>query len=121
MIDDLTQVGLSERCHSKLKRLQEDQHFAEMRDAYRFAIALGLARGIRPPELGLPKQTIFGVATLDPDREIALSVAALMDTDGIPAYRWAERLAEWGVEELAKESEKGQLDISRLLSEAKLI
>jgi hypothetical protein len=44
-----------------------------------------------------------------------------MDTEGTPPYRWAERLAEWGVEKLSQESEKGQIDFLKLLADAKEI
>jgi hypothetical protein len=42
-----------------------------------------------------------------------------MDTRVVLPYRWAERLAEWGVEKLSQESEKGQINFLRLLAEAK--
>lgn len=119
VIDDLNKFSLSERVHAKLKRLQEDGHFLEMRDAYRLGIALALSRGIRPPEISPPKASgIYSISQIDPDQSIALSIKLLMGTEELPPYRWAERLAEWGVEELSRESEKGQIDIVKLLEEA---
>lgn len=47
--EDISKLGLSERVDAKLKRLQEEGHFADMRDAYRVGIALAMAFGIRPP------------------------------------------------------------------------
>ena len=116
-----TNIGLSERAHGKLKRLKEDGHFNEMADAYRFAIALALAHGVVPPELPTPRTNIFGVATIDLSSEIYNAIKALMDTREIPVYRWAERLAEWGVEELARQTDAGEIDFSKILEEAERI
>jgi hypothetical protein len=118
--DDLNKFSLSERVHAKLKRLQEEEHFPEMKDAYLFGIALGLSRGIIPPEIGSPKSAgIYSISQIDPDQSIALAINLLMDTNDLPPYRWAELLAEWGIEELSRESENGQIDFSKLLIEAK--
>lgn len=118
--DDLNKFSLSEQAHAKLKRLQEEGHFLEMRDAYRFGIALALSRGIYPPEIGSSKVGgIYSISQIDPDQSIALAINLLMDTKGLPPYRWAERLAEWGINELSHESAKGQIAFPRLLAEAK--
>lgn len=113
-----TMIGLSEKTHPLLKRLKEDGHFAEMADAYRFGIALALAHGVIPNEPPAPRTTIFSVATIDPDREIATAIRSVMDTEDIPIYRWAERLAEWGVGELARRAEAGDVDVAALVEEA---
>lgn len=119
MIDDLNKFSLSERAHAKLKILQEEGHFLEMRDAYRMGIALALSRGIRPPEILPPKAPgMYSISQIDPDQSIALAIKLLMDTEDLPPYRWAERLAEWGIEELSRESKNGQVDIVKLLDEA---
>ncbi|MBN3815617.1 hypothetical protein G3N57_02915 [Paraburkholderia sp. Se-20369] len=113
-----TMIGLSEKGHVLLKRLKEDGHFAEMADAYRFGIALALAHGVVPPEPPAPRTTIFSVATIDPDREIGNAVRMLADTQDLPVYRWVERLAEWGVNELARRSESGDIDVGSILAQA---
>ena len=119
VIDDLNKFTLSERAHAKLKLLQEEGHFLEMRDAYRIGIALALSRGIRPAEILPPKAPgMYSISQIDPDQSIALAIKLLMDTEGLPPYRWAERLAEWGIEELSRESKNGQIDIIKFLAEA---
>ena len=114
-----TQIGLSEKAHAKLRRLKEDEHFLEMVDAYRCAIALALAQGVDPGEVPLPRTTIFSIATLDPDRDIATAIRAVLGNFDIPVYRMAERLAEWGVEELSRLAETGEIDFGSMLAEAK--
>lgn len=119
MIDDINKLSLSVRAHTKLNLLKEEGHFSEMRDAYRLAIALALSQNIRPPEILPPKASgIYSLSQIDPDQSIALSINFLMDTESLPPYRWAERLAEWGVEELSRQSESGQINIVKLIDEA---
>ena len=117
--EDISKLGLSERVDAKLKRLHEEGHFADMRDAYRVGIALAMAYGIRPPEIMQPKVNRYNISQIDEDKSIETAINLLMDTGGVPPYRWAERLAEWGVEELSRESKNGLIDFSRLLTEAK--
>lgn len=113
-----TMIGLSERAHAVLKRLKEDGHFSEMADAYRLGVALALAHGVVPEEPPPPRTTVFSVATIDPDREIGAAVRALIDTADLPVYRWVERLAEWGVMELGRRAERGEIDFSAMLGDA---
>lgn len=115
-INEPTNIGLSEKAHALLKRLKDDQHFLEMADAYRFGIALALASGVTPDEAPAPRTTIFGVGTIDPDREIAAAIRLLMPTNGLPIYKWAERLAEWGITELSIRAESGVLDLGEIVS-----
>ncbi len=112
-------IGLSHSAHGKLQRLKEDRYFAEMADGYRFAIALALAHGISAPKISGNRITIFNVGSLDPDRSIYFAVSALRDEEDEPVYRTAERLAEWGVEELFRRvQDEGRLSIAEILSEA---
>ena len=116
-----TTIGLSDETHALLKRLAEDKrngHFAEMADAYRFAIGLALALGVIPGEIQKSRTTIFNVGTLDPDKQIYNAIRLLMNTGDVPVYRWAERLAEWGVVELASRAEAGTLDVGEILSQS---
>ncbi len=116
-ISDLTQIGLSSRMHPHLEALKNDGYFSEMRDAYRFAISLAIVKGGFPPELQ-KRQNIFATPTVDPDGSLATAIRALMPCDEIPPYRWAERLAEVGMEILAVRMAQGKLDIGALLKEA---
>lgn len=120
-IEDISKLGLSEKVDAKLKRLQEEKHFSDMRDAYRVAIALAIAHGVTPPEIKQPKIGRYNISQIDEDGAIRDSIDMLIDTGGVPVYRWMERLAEWGVEELSRESENGPIDYSKLLNYAKNI
>lgn len=115
-----TTIGLSDQAHAMLKRLAEDKqngNFAEMADAYRFGIALALAHGVMPEDVS-GQRTIFNVGTLDPDKQIYTTIKSLMSTGDTPIYRWAERLAEWGVREMSAMSDKGEFDIGAILAMA---
>lgn len=112
-----TTVGLSDSAHVKLKRLKEEGHFADMTDAYRFGIALALAYGVTPGIASGSRQTIFNVGTLDPDKSLFAAVSALRPETNEPVYRTAEKLAEWGVEEISKMAENGEISFSDLFRE----
>ncbi len=114
-----TMIGLSERVHLVLTQMKEDGHFNEMADGYRLGIALALAHGVIPGEVPTPRKTVFSVATIDPDQEIAAAIRALGQLDGGSVYRLAERLAEWGVSELASRFETGPIDVSGLISQCR--
>jgi len=118
--NDLTQVGLSIRMHPHLEALKNDGFFSEMRDAYRFAIAVAIVKGGIPPEIQSKRQNIFATPTVDPDGSLATAIRTLLPCDEIPPYRWAERLAEVGVEILSAKSAQGKLDIGAMLLEAEM-
>ena len=118
LVNDLTQIGLSLKAHAQLEQLKNDGYFSEMREAYRFAIALTLSTGQIPREIQSPRTTIFAIPTVDPDGAISIAIRALMNCDDTPPYRWAERLAEVGVEALAAKCASGGLDIASMLSES---
>lgn len=118
-IAEPTTIGLSESAHGKLKRLQEEGHFRELLDGYRFAIGLALAQGVEPPEVQ-KRTTIFNVGTVDPDQILKRSIEALMGNrvGDASIYKMAERLAEWGINELASLAEAGSIDFVALLEQA---
>lgn len=118
-ISEPTTIGLSASAHRRLKRLQEEGHFRELLDGYRFAIGLALAQGADVSEVH-NRKTIFNVGTVDPDQSLKRSIEALMADrlQDTPAYRLAERLAEWGVNELAAQATDGGIDFARLLDQA---
>lgn len=120
-VKEPTMIGLSEKMHSQLRRLKEDEHFGEMLDAYRFAIALALAYKIIPPEISLKRTTIFAVGTVDPNREISIAIKSLMDVKDIPIYQWAEKLAEWGIEKLVSLSLNREIDLESIINEVNKI
>jgi hypothetical protein len=120
-VNEPTTIGLSEEAHAMLKRLAEDKqngNFAEMADAYRFGIALALANEIMPSEISGQRTTIFNVGTIDPDKQLYTTIRCLLKTEDTPIYRWAERLAEWGVREMTAMNDEGELDIGVLLAKA---
>jgi Arc/MetJ-type ribon-helix-helix transcriptional regulator len=113
-----TTIGLSESSHVKLKRLVGEGLFAEMRDAYRFALALALAKNIDPPEIEGNKQTFLNIGSLDPDGEIKSLISVLRKDEEGSVYRLAEKLADWGVHELTRQSDSGPLNFASIISES---
>jgi signal transduction protein with GAF and PtsI domain len=113
-VSEPTMIGLSEKAHALLSQMKEDNFLAEMADGYRLAIGLALAQGIAPDDVP-QRRTVFSVATIDPDQEIAAAIKALIDLKGGSVYRMAERLADWGVIELAKRFDGGPIDVATLV------
>lgn len=115
MIEEPTMIGLSERGHAILGRMKEDGQIGEMADGYRLGIALALASGQVPPDVPAPRKTVFSVATIDPEGDLAAAIRALAALDGSSVYKMAERLADSGVRELEERFGSGVLDSSSLL------
>lgn len=114
-----TSVGLSEKAHTLLSSMKEDGYISELTDGYKLAIGLALANGITPGEVPAPKRTILAVSGLDPEQEIATAIRSLVDLEDGSVYRYAERLAEWGVMEMAARFKSGFLDVAALIKNPK--
>lgn len=112
-VTEPTMIGLSEKAHALLSQMKEDKFLEEMADGYRLGIGLALAQGIEPDDVP-QRRTVFSVATIDPDQEIAAAIRALIDLKSGSVYRMAERLADWGVIELAKRFDGGPIDVVSL-------
>ena len=117
-IPEPTTIGLSESTREKLRWLQEKEYFRDLLDGYRFAIGLALAQEVEPPDVQ-NRTTIFNIGTFDPDQSLKRSIEALMGdrVREIAVYKMAERLAEWGVNELASQAEAGGIDFVKLLDQ----
>jgi hypothetical protein len=118
-VTEPTMIGVSDATHQKLKRLKEDGHFREMADAYRFAIGLALAQGVTPPEIST--QTVFSVATIDPDQSIKIAIQTIFGEmlGDTPVYKIAERLADWGIQELSTQADRGEIDVVTIFDQLK--
>ncbi len=116
-LSEPTMIGVTDATHAKLQRLKEDGHFREMADAYRFGIGLALAQGVMPKEIS--SRTVFSVATIDPQQELKTAIQAVFGSqlEGTAVYKMAERLADWGVNELSALAEKGEIDVVGLFDQ----
>ena len=114
---DPTTIGLSESAHTKLKLLKENGLIREMVDGYRLAIAVALAHGRIAPSIE-GRTTIFNVGTVFQDASLLNAIVALRESSSESPYRTAERLAEWGVDELSERSARGSLPLLELLRDA---
>jgi hypothetical protein len=112
--EDAVQVRLTNQTHAHLTRLQEDGVFPEMRDGYRFGIALAIARGKIAPEDTRLQRTVFGIGTLDPAGLVRDAICELFPEAADQPYRYAERLAEYGIAELGRLHENRALRFSEI-------
>jgi hypothetical protein len=115
---DLINIGLSEAGNDKLDRLKEMGYFAEKMDGYRFAVSLALAQGVIPPDI-TKRTTFLNVGSLDPDQTLRRPVEALLNDqiEGTTPYRLVERLADWGVTELYRQAEQGDINFEGILDQ----
>jgi hypothetical protein len=115
---DLINIGLSEAGNDKLDRLKEMGYFAEKMDGYRFAVSLALAQGVIPPDIS-KRTTFLNVGSLDPDQTLRRAVEALLNDqiEGTTPYRLVERLADWGVTELYRQAEQGDINFEGILDQ----
>lgn len=115
---DLTTIGLSDAGDAKLDELKELGFFAEKMDGYRFAVALAIAQGVTPQEIG-KRKPFLNIGSLDPDQVFKRSVEALFEDDlrETTPYRLIERLADWGVNELYAQAKTGDIDFVALLEQ----
>ena len=115
---DLINIGLSEAGNDKLDRLKEMGYFAEKMDGYRFAVSLALAQGVIPPDI-TKRTTFLNVGSLDPDQTIRRAVESLLNDqiEGTTPYRLVERLADWGVTELYRQAEQGDINFVSILDQ----
>jgi hypothetical protein len=115
---DLINIGLSEAGNDKLDRLKEMGYFAEKMDGYRFAVSLALAQGVIPPDI-TKRTTFLNVGSLDPDQTLRRAVEALLNDqiEGTTPYRLVERLADWGVTELYRQAEQGDINFEGILDQ----
>ena len=110
-----TGVRLSSKANTILAQMKDDGYLAEMSDGYRLAIALALSQAITPPELPPDSKTFIAVSGLDPEQEIATAIKALVSLEGQSVYRYAEKLADWGVMYMQERFKGGQVDVAALI------
>lgn len=114
-MNEPAQIGLNENVHARLDRLVQQGHFEEMRDGYRFAVSYALAKGVSPPRMDGGRKTVFSISTIDPDGHLKLAIESLMPNEDEPAYRVAERLADWGLNEIARLIEDEYVGVTDIL------
>jgi hypothetical protein len=112
-------VGLTSAGRERLGRFKEEGHFADMTDAYRFAVALALAYGAEPDPSRAERKTFVNVGTLDSNGALSAAIVALRGSDEDP-YRASERLAEWGAAEMERLLEEhGTIPVAQVMAEAR--
>ena len=112
---DIMQLGLSDVNHEVIRALERDGYFGEMKDAYRFAIALAIAKQA-VPESVTNRTNMYGRASIDEDGTLR-SVIRVLYPDSPEPYRTMEMLANWGVSELNRRRSAGPLNLLALLAE----
>ena len=111
-------LGIGETNHVWLKKFKDENIFSEMRDAYRFAASYAISKDIQPLEINERKETVFSLASIDPDRSIYYLITALYPNLEIARYNILDRLANAGMTELVRMHKEDTLDLARLIRES---
>lgn len=112
---DKTQPGLTAEARETLDRIQEAGGFHDLQDAYRLAVAVALAEGLEPAAATASRKTYANIGSLDPDNSLRNAVRAIRDDHDDRPVAMIERLAEAGIERLAKQLDDGR-SLRELLS-----
>ena len=114
--DDRANLGLSEVTYQLCVRLKEEGVFRELLDVYRLGIALAIKEGKALPEVSR-QRNMFNFGSLDPDGVIKDVITELYPDQADRPYAFAERLAEYGVSEIGRLHESGQLRFREVLAQ----
>jgi hypothetical protein len=110
-------LGIGESNHMWLKKFKDENVFSEMRDAYRFAAAYAISKDLPLMDINEKKETVFSLASIDPDRSLYYLITALYPNLDLPRYHILDRLANAGMTELASMYQNKTLDIAKLIRE----
>jgi hypothetical protein len=112
--EDNVTVGLTEESRAILRRLQEEEIFADMLDGFRLSLALAVSREIAPREDLKSSTTAYNFGTLDPDGGIRSALSELYpDRENLAAL--AQGLAEAGIAEIGRMRAEGRVKFGALL------
>jgi hypothetical protein len=113
---DISQVGISASNHDFLQQLKSEGVFAEMVDAYRFAIGMAIAADAKTEPI-TKRENMYSRATVDENGTLE-QVLRLIYPQAPHPYRLMEMLADWGLKELRRLHATGQLDLAQAVREA---
>ncbi|MDQ0375966.1 hypothetical protein [Cellulomonas humilata] len=102
MSDDKVQIGLGQEADNALKKLVDEGVFLNEGVGYKFGVAYALSQGTTPDSVDIVgNKTKFAATGLDPDGRLSVLVSIFLPDIDRP-YWAAEKLADWGVRDLAR-------------------
>jgi hypothetical protein len=109
-------LSISDENHIWLKKFKDESIFLEMRDAYKFSVALAIARDLKPKDIS-KKETVFGIASIDPSKELYSCIEYLYPDKIQARYHLLEQLADVGMSYLVEMYKNGKLDLVKMIEE----
>lgn len=106
--EDRKNIGLGDSAYEICVQLRDDGVFTELRDVYRLGIAVAIAKKGVSAEIGRI-HNMADVGGLDPDQAIRSLIIELYPDQAERPYAFAERLADYGVQEIGRLYETGEL------------
>ena len=115
VVQEQTNLGLSEEAHTMMHSLVAEGYFSQMADCYRFAVGMAVGSGVKVPDIGGVRRNVFGVATIDPNREVYALVALSVADSEVSIYKAVEQYADWGIREMFRQYRDGDLDLVSII------
>ncbi len=103
---DTINLRLSDEAKNRLNWLVEEGYFLEGIDAYRLGVAFSLAHGLIDVTTTPRPNNYLNVGSLDPDGILKDTVLETFGGTEGPPYKVIERLADIGIQAIAKEVER---------------
>jgi hypothetical protein len=107
-VQDKAQLGLADEAKRQLDEITEKAGFHDKQDAYRLAVAIALAEGLKAKEPGGPRTTYVNIGGLDPDLEIRAAVLGVRDDHEERPVALIEGLAEAGINRIYEHLNAGR-------------
>jgi len=113
---DKDTLGMTDLGRKVLDDLRDGEFINDLVDGYRFAFALAIERRLEPSSSDIRTTTTWNVGTFDGDQLLRDLVVILRPESADAPYRYIERLADSGLQELRRLQETGQMRFSDLFA-----
>lgn len=117
MMDDLKNIGLSEKSNELLTDMVEKKVFDDALDGYRLATSLAIVGEMNPDDHEIiNRMNKYDVGGVDPDGKFKKAISELMPEKKGIEYRCIEKLADMGIKKLSEHIDiRGELDFEELI------
>lgn len=116
-MDDLKNIGLSEKSNELLTNMVEKKVFDDALDGYRLAVSLAIVDEMKPEDHEIiNRMNKYDVGGVDPNGKFKKAISTLIpESQGIE-YRCIEKLADMGIKKLSEHIDTyGELDLEKLI------
>ena len=116
---DAANIGLSEKMHTRLREMTDNDIFSEMKDGYRLAASLAMRQGLQVDDRQLEnRQNMYDVGGVDEDFIFRNAISVIYPDQSGKEYKYLEKLADSGMEILYSHyNENGDLELASMFAD----